>query len=410
MTRSRADRRRQQGPGRPQLGPAVLAAALLTAGTGCAVADDAASTEATCRPAPAETLVPADGIYLGANLDWGQQTLAAYAEALGQDPAVVVSFTSFPLTGDDGRNVDAAVDQIRAEGGLLLLTLEPRDGLDVVTEDTAVELAERLDGYNARGVPVIVRFAHEMNGSWYPWGQQPAAYVSAFRLLASAIHTRAPGSATMWAPNYGGGHPFAGGDHQAAAGSPDAAALDSDGDGTVTAADDPYAPYWPGADAVDWVGMSLYHWGDSYPWGENEVPEPGKFVAQLTGEYNGLGGDDRGLPDFYGRYAAEQGKPLAIPETAALYAPGAGGADELTIKRAWWRQIHDPGLSRRLPRLAMINWFEWRKNESEIGGSVDWTAATNSSVARAYRSELPDWARWATSVPGCASTSDEAGA
>ena len=67
--------------------------------------------------------------------------------------------------------------------------------------------------------------------------------------------------------------------------------------------DDPYAPYYPGDDAVDWVGMSLYHWGSAYPWGENEIPEAGKLLAQVTGEYDGLNGDERAVPDFYGTYA-----------------------------------------------------------------------------------------------------------
>jgi hypothetical protein len=124
-----------------------------------------------------------------------------------------------------------------------------------------------------------VRFAHEMNGSWYAWGQQPAAYVEAYRRVAAAAHAGAPGSPMMWAPNYGGGYPFAGGRFAAVPGTGDARVLDTDGD-----------------DAVDWVGMSLYHWGGAWPWGENEVPEPGKFLAQLTGEYVGLGGDDRNLP------------------------------------------------------------------------------------------------------------------
>ncbi len=375
---------------------AVAAAAL----TGCAVVPEPAAAPVTCDPTPAAAVVPSDGVYLGANLDWGSRTLAGYAAAAGHAPAVAVSFTGFPLSADDGRDLDGAVDQLAAQGGLLLLTLEPHDGLAAVTDDVATDLAGRLDGYNRRGVPVVVRFAHEMNGSWYAWGQQPVAYVEAFRRVADAVHDGAPGSATMWAPNYGGGHPFTGGRYEARAGTADAAVLDTDGDGAVTAADDPYAPYWPGDDAVDWVGMSLYHWGSAHPWGENEVPEPGKFEAQLTGEYVGLAGDDRGLPDFHATYGEQHGKPVAIPETAALYAPGAGGAGELAVKQAWWRQVHDPGLAGRLPRLAMVNWFEWDKDEPEIGGRVDWTAATGDTGA-AYRADLPDWGLWADAVPAC---------
>ncbi|GAB3350918.1 glycoside hydrolase family 26 protein [Modestobacter lapidis] len=375
--------------------PALVAAVAVAALTGCAVpAID--SSSASCATTTVAGLVPTNGVHVGVNLDWGQQLLADYSVQLGRRPAVTVSFTDFPLAPDDERNMDDAVDQIAAEGGMLLLTLEPREGLATVTDGVAAALASRLDGYNCRGVPVIVRFAHEMNGSWYPWGQQPDDYVAAFRRLAAAVHAGAPGSAMMWAPNYGGGYPFTGGRHGAVPGSIDAAAIDTDGDGVPTGADDPYAPYWPGDDAVDWVGMSLYHWGDAHPWGENEVPEPGKFVAQLTGEYGGLGGDDRAVPDFYGIYGEQHGKPVAIPETAALFAPGHGGADELTVKQAWWRQVFAADVPGQLPRLAMINWFEWDKEEPEIGGHIDWTATSDPAIRAAYRSDLPEWALWAT--------------
>ena len=43
----------------------------------------------------------------------------------------------------------------------------------------------------------------------------------------------------MWAPDYGGGPPFPGGRHGALPGSAEAAAPDTDGDGALTAADDP---------------------------------------------------------------------------------------------------------------------------------------------------------------------------
>jgi hypothetical protein len=110
--------------------------------------------------------------------------------------------------------------------------------------------------------------------------------------------------------------------------------LDVDGDGSVTRADDPYSPYWPGADAVDWVGLSLFHWGSTWPWGENAVPEPGKLVDQLTGTYDGLGGDDRGLPDFYATYGEGYDKPVAAGDRSALDAQcrrllGAGDQAQL---------------------------------------------------------------------------------
>ncbi|WP_222272035.1 glycosyl hydrolase [Modestobacter marinus] len=294
-----------------------------------------------------------------------------------------------------------AESQVRDGGGSLLLTLEPTGGLATVTDEAAAELAARLVGYNRGGVPVVVRFAHEMNGSWYAWGQQPAAYVAAFRRVAAAIHAGAPGSLMMWAPDYGGGYPFTGGRFAAVPGTGDAVVLDTDGDGVVTIADDPYAPCWPGDDAVDWAGMTLYHWGDAWPWGENEVPEPSKFVAQLTGEYVGLGGDDRGLPEFHEVYGVQHGKPVAVPETAAFSARGAGGAGELAVKRAWWQQVSDPRLPALLPRLAMVNWFEWSKQEPEVGAEVDWRAVGSTELRDGGLTDDPAWARWAGDLPDC---------
>src|ERR671938_1847631 len=188
---------------------------------------------------------------------------------------------------------------------MALLTIEPTLGLSAVTRVMAEDLADRLASYNARGLPIIVRFAHEMNGSWYPWAQQPEAYVAAFRLIADAVHERAPQTAMLWAPNYGAGYPFQGGRFEVQPGTADFRTLDTNHDGLLDERDDMYAPYYPGDDAVDWVGMTLYHWGDAWPWGKNVIPEPGKFVAQLTGTYSGAAGNQRGLPNFYKTYAEQ---------------------------------------------------------------------------------------------------------
>lgn len=344
-----------------------------------------------CEVADRASLVPPSGALFGVNLDLHTKPLARYAEDLGHRPAVSVSFAGFPYTAEEKQNLAHAADQIRADGHIMLLTLEPMNGLAAVTDEAVAVLAEDLAGFNADGVPVVVRFAHEMNGSWYPWSQQPAAYVEAYTRVANAVHATAPGSAMMWAPNYGGGYPFAGGQFEAKPGTADFDLLDTDDDGALTMADDSYAPYYPGDAVVDWVGMSLYHWGARYPWGENELPEPGKFADQLTGNYVGANGDDSLLSDFYAVYGEGHGKPVAIPETAALFAPGAAGDDELAIKKAWWEQLFTADVAARFPQLKMINWFEWDKDEPEVKGRVDWTVTNTASVREAFTAALPDW-------------------
>ncbi|MGH2385919.1 MAG: glycosyl hydrolase, partial [Candidatus Limnocylindria bacterium] len=227
--------------------PALLLVAVATGCTSPAApttsAPSPASSAAPAAPAALPDLVPPAGqAWFGMNLDWTNDSVADVTERLGVTPSVWVQFVRFPLDDAGRGNMDAFVEQVAAVGGIGLVTLEPHDGLASVTPAAAAELAAVLDGYwRSSGTPTIVRFAHEMNGSWYPWGQQPEAYVEAFRTVADAVHEVAPASAMAWAPNEGAGYPFTGG----AFASVDAS-LDTDGDGEITNADDPYAPYWPG--------------------------------------------------------------------------------------------------------------------------------------------------------------------
>ena len=316
----------------------LTASVILSAVSGCTQKAPGLSP----TPTPINRLEPASGTYFGVNLDWSTDSPALFNQKLGHHAAVFVQFCQFPLGEADLTSLDNTVKAVEAEGGMVMITLEPWNGLASVTAEAAAALADLAAGYNARGVPVIIRFAHEMNGSWYPWSQQPEAYIKAYQVVADAIHNKAPQSAMLWAPNYGGGYPFKGGQFESKPESADFKLLDTDQDGQITMSDDPYLPYYPGDAAVDWVGMSLYHWGNAYPWGENEIPEAGKFIAQLTGNYSGLNGDDSALPDFYEVYFKGHGKPLAIPETAAFFNPGISGPAEIEIKQAWWRQVLDP--------------------------------------------------------------------
>jgi hypothetical protein len=240
-----------------------------------------------------------------------------------------------------------------------------------------------------------------MNGSWYAWGQQPTRYVETFRRVAAAVHSTAPGTSMMWAPNYGGGYPFTGGQFAAKPGTPDFEVLDTDHDGSLTMADDTYAPYYPGDDAVDWVGISLYHWGNQRPWGNNEITENGKFLAMLTGTYKGTAGDDSTVPDFYHVYGVGHNKPVAIPETAAIYTPSRKGQSELAVKEAWWRQVFSEETHQRFPQLKMINWFEWKKYEIEINDYVDWRSAGSPAIRDAFVADLPKWLRYGEDLGTC---------
>jgi hypothetical protein len=387
---------------------AAAAFAAVLALTSCSAAAPPSAGDQACS-VPARPTGAGAGVLFGVNLDWGHEQLADYAANLGHHPAVAVSFSGFPLTDTDRTNIAGAADQVRRQGATLLLTLEPHAGLAAASTPAALaDLTGLLTQVNDSGVAVIVRFGQEMNGSWYEWGEQPAEYTAAFRKVAAAVHAT-PSSATMWAPNYGGGYPFAGGKYEAKKGTADFAALDTDHDGALDGRDDPYAPYYPGDGAVDWVGMSLYHWGNTYPWGANVVPEPGKFAQQLTGTYNGAGGNDLAVPDFYTEYAVRHGKPLAIAETAALVNTSRDASGALAIKQAWWGQVLAGDIPKRFPALKMVNWFEWDKHETEVRAQVDWTATKDPAVRAAFTQALPAWLDYGTARACTPATGPAAG-
>jgi hypothetical protein len=349
-----------------------------------------AATPSVPQSSGLSRLEPASGAYFGVNLDWVSDSPSAFNQRLGLKAIVFVDFFKFPLGNDEIYNLDSAIKKVAGVGGMLVITLEPTLGLEAVDQAACNSLAELVSSYNNMGVSTFIRFAHEMNGSWYPWSQQPLAFIRAFRLLADTVHQKAPRAAMMWAPNYGGGYPFTGGKFVVKPGSADFNLLDTDHNGRLDMKDDPYAPYYPGDGYVDWVGMSLYHWGNQYPWGENEIPEAGKLLAQLTGNYRGLNGDDRQVPDFYADYHTRHNKPVAIPETAAFFNPLKGGVDELILKEFWWRQVYDSALLTAFPGLKMINWFEHAKNESEVGGAlVDWRVTGSPLISQQLRADLP---------------------
>jgi hypothetical protein len=354
-----------------------------------------------CHVENAAAIVPENGALFGVNLDWKSETLAEHRENLGRPPAVSVQFSDIPYDRPTWEHTKSAVRQVRDNGGILLLTLEPHAGLDAMSPDVINQLAYDLLDLNNHGVPVVVRFAHEMNGSWYAWGQQPEKYKAVFRDVANAVHRIAPGSSMMWAPNYGGGYPFSGGQFAAKPESASYAILDTNHDGALTMEDDSYAPYYPGDAYVDWVGVSLYHWGNQRPWGNNDIAEPGKFEQMLTGTYSGTAGDDIGVPDFYHVYGEEHHHPVAIVETAAIFTPSRIGQSELAVKQAWWRQVFSSETHQRFPLLKMINWFEWKKFEIEINDYVDWRAAGSPAIRNAFVSNLPDWLNYADSIHPC---------
>jgi hypothetical protein len=344
--------------------------------TGAAVTDGE-------RPAPA----PGEP-WFGPVLDWTRDLPASYADRLGDAPSLYGQSVRYPLTDDDRTYLAEFAEQAATQGAVAVLSLETQVALGDLTNNDAHVLATELAELHDRlDTHFLVRFAPEMNGSWVTWGQQPRAYVDAFRTVAAAVHDSpaADDAEMVWAPAYGAGYPF-GGSFGAVepAGRRIAAALDTDGDGTVDDGDDPYGPYFPGAEHVDWVGLSLYHFGRSQRFGDNAVPAPGALEARLRERF-GYGVRAARL-SFYQRWARPD-RPLLL-ETGALFdTTNDAGASEEKLKQAWWEQVLAAADER--PAIGAISWLEVAREEAEIDGApADWRATHTPALADALHEDL----------------------
>ncbi len=384
---------------------AAAALLLLTGAPALAVATPAAVTVAgtitapptpTTDPAPTSTpAAPAtDGVRFGPELNWGDDGPDGYRTRLGETPAMYSVRVSYPLDARSISEWQHAALQVAAQGASLVLTLEPSVELAALTEADAADLNTRLERYRSQyGTEQFVRFAPEMNGSWVSWGQQPTAYVSAFETVAAAVHAGSSAAETVWSPSYGAGYPFERADGRLdAITARDRVAIDTDGDGLFTEADDPYGPYFPDADSVDRVGLSLYYFGKGesaaaagrdVPLELNTAPQDGEVAARLDERW---GYTTAPRASFYDRFAVGEGKTLLL-DTGALYDFGRDGDSELSVKRGWWTQVLAE-LDRH-PLISGVTWLEVVRDEAEAGGrQVDWRATANGEVASALRDDL----------------------
>jgi len=345
-------------------------------------------------PAVAATTTSTEDVWFGAELDWGVDGPDGYRDRLDESPETYAVRIPYPLDERADGEWQRAATQAAAQGTALTITLEPSVDLDRLSDADATALNARLEGYASQyDTRQLVRFAPEMNGSWQRWGQQPTQYVRAFDGVAAAVHAGSSGAETVWAPSYGAGYPFesAGGRLDALAPS-DLSALDTDGDGRITEADDPYGPYFPGADAVDRVGLTMYYFGKGeaaaaagrdVPLDANAAPQPGE-VAERFAERWGYTTPQRA--SFYERFAVGQDRTMVL-DTGALYDAALTGDGELAVKQGWWRQVL--GELPAHPRIDVIVWLETVRPEAEAGGrEVDWRATADREVAAALRTDL----------------------
>lgn len=287
----------------------------------------------TAAPLVPEDLPPVSDadLRLGLALSEGPtgEALVDIARAVDETPGIVLFFKDFeqepPLH---------ELDVVAALGAEPVISWEPwvwGGGVEQpdfrLSEITSGRYDDYLTSWGTQlatwGKPVTLRFAHEMNGNWYPWGESangnaPGDYVAAYRHVHDVVTAAgAENVRWMWSPNV---LPDAGGD---------------------------LSGFYPGDDYVDVVGVDGYNWGTTNAW--NRWQEPEEIFDATLDHVRDLA----------------PGKELVVAETASV----ATGGDQAVWVRSLVSYLHAEG---------DVTGFVWLHEDQE---DIDWRLQDESLPA-----------------------------
>jgi len=325
---------------------------------------------------PVEVVIPEQGAYTGAFMDFGDaeddvtlEMMEDFEQMVGKHQAIIASSSYWGEQDFPTANLNV----IWRHGAVPLVFWSPWDkpytqnrGPDKFSLNEII--AGKWDAYidkwgdaaRAFGHPMIVAFGIEMNGDWFPWSgtyygadnwnddlddwEGPARFKKAYRHVVDRVRARGAGNVKWMFHTNNYSYP-----------------LDTWN----------FAPaYYPGSDYVDWLGLSVY--------GQQFKEEPNPDIPSLVDwPYRELSQID-------------PAKPVMIAEWATGDFPFSADAHGMR-KPEWIRQ----GLElfrTRYPRIkAAIYWHERWQNPDQSFSNL----RVNSSVEslQAYREGVahPDW-------------------
>jgi hypothetical protein len=221
----------------------------------------------------------ASAIYFGVSIDWKYDDPAHFNSVLKYPAAIHDTIFTLGKTFDTRAVVNSSgllheiadvytwsASLVRGTGAVMGMTVIPSEPLYRISETVLSQLADKCREINLMGIPILLRFAPEMNGkkyltvgNWFLYGQDPVPFRHSFRKLAYLVRNATNNTAMVWSPASGLGYPFiknlnSPSDRQARF-----LALDTNLNGVLDQGDDPFTPYYPGDNFADWVGMSSYY-------------------------------------------------------------------------------------------------------------------------------------------------------
>ncbi|HKG49960.1 MAG TPA: glycosyl hydrolase [Actinomycetales bacterium] len=308
----------------------ALAGCLVPAGSATA----APSTAATASLAASASPVTEFGVTTPGGLRATGQ-LDQVTRVAGAAPSIVMAYSDFAHPLDV-----AGLDAVAARGATPMITWEPwvwGGGVNQPAYSLAKITSGSFDGYVrtwARGLrswgkPVYLRFAHEMNGDWYPWservnGNRAGDYVAAWRHVRAVFEAQKVTNVRwVWSPNvtYPG-------------------SLDLPG-------------LYPGSSSVDVVAVDGYNWGTAASW--SIWTSPGELFDPTVRQLRTLA----------------PGKTIMLAEVASAEQGGSKAA-WVTDLFTWLRAQGD---------VRAFIWFDQAKE-------ADWRIDSSDSAASAFAAGL----------------------
>jgi Glycosyl hydrolase family 26 len=247
------------------------------------------------------------------------ETVADYTATVGRQPEIVLWYRSF------GRTLLSSTETstLTATAQSPILTWEPYSHSlwDIAGGAHDPYLLKSAQIAASWGGELMIRFAHEMNGDWYPWTGSPSAYVAAWHHIVTVFREAgATNVRWVWSPNV-------------------------DRTGSM-----PFSAYFPGDEWVDYIGLDGYNWGAT--------------------EGNRWSSLKKVFASSYATITQLSAKPLIIAETSSSEIGGD--------KAAWIRNGFMKTIPQDFPRVIGVVWFNASKED-------DWRIASSQRALDAYR-------------------------
>ena len=207
-----------------------------------------------------------------------------------------------------------------------------------------------LNTYPTHEQPKIaLRFAHEFNGTWYPWGDKPDALKAAWRHLHSMFVKKGVSHAVDWVWN--------------------ANNVDVDSHNDITR-------YYPGDDVVDWLSIDGYNWGSNYSFSSWK-----SFDETFSQQYVKMVENYPGKPIMLAEVSSAE--PHDLP--SASKGQDGDDSDALESKELWISDMMDR-IKTTYPAIKSIVWFNTNKELDwalNLEGNTGLTAY-NNAVSDSY--------------------------